>query len=68
MNNSIIFRDVRIERGTRLEDVSSCKGSLVCERTSLDYVVMDKNVVVRAGRVLHGFDSYPVFIAKGSVV
>ena len=68
VNNSIIFRDVRIERGTRLDGCIVLQGSLVCERTSLDYVVMDKNVVVRAGRVLHGFDSYPVFIAKGSVV
>lgn len=68
VNNSIIFRDVRIERGTRLDGCIVLQGSLVCERTSLGYVVMDKNVVVRAGRVLHGFDSYPVFIAKGSVV
>lgn len=62
------FPDVRIERGTRLDGCIVLQGSLVCERTSLGYVVMDKNVVVRAGRVLHGFDSYPVFIAKGSVV
>ena len=44
------------------------QGSLICERTHLDYVLTDKNVVIRNGRVLRGFDSYPVFIAKGSVV
>lgn len=68
VSNSIIFRDVRIERGTCLNGCIIMQGSLICERTHLDYVLTDKNVVIRNGRVLRGFDSYPVFIAKGSVV
>ena len=29
---------------------------------------MDKDVVVKEGRTLTGFESYPVFVSKGSVV
>ena len=34
----------------------------------LNYVVIDKDVVIKNDRSLMGFQSYPVFISKGSVV
>ena len=35
---------------------------------NLSYVITDKNVIIKPERTLMGFDSYPVFIRKGSVV
>ena len=68
VRNSIIFRDVEIGRDATVEDCIVMQGSVVSERSSLKYVVMDKNVIIRDGRTLQGFDSYPVFISKDSEV
>lgn len=68
VRNSIIFRDVHIERDAAVENCVVMQGSVICEKSSLNCVIMDKNVVIKDERTLHGFDSYPVFIAKGSVV
>jgi ADP-glucose pyrophosphorylase len=40
----------------------------VRENCSLDHVILDKGVTVRAGRKLAGYDSFPVIIRKGSVI
>ena len=40
----------------------------MCIRDRLSAVILDKNVVIKDGRTLTGFDSYPVFVSKGSVV
>ena len=34
----------------------------------LSYVVVDKDVIIREERSLMGFQSYPVYISKASVV
>ena len=36
--------------------------------TKLNYVIIDKDVTVKDERSLMGFDSYPIYIAKKSVV
>jgi glucose-1-phosphate adenylyltransferase len=36
--------------------------------TNLNYVIIDKDVKIQDGRSLMGYDSYPVYIAKKSVV
>ncbi|MCI9414210.1 MAG: glucose-1-phosphate adenylyltransferase subunit GlgD [Clostridiales bacterium] len=68
VTNSVIFRDVHIDKNTRVENCVIMQGSLVGERSELGCVVMDKDVAIRDGRTLRGFDSYPLFINKGSVV
>ncbi len=68
ITRSIIFRDVQIERDAVLEDCIVMQGSVICRATRLSAVILDKNVVIKDGRTLTGFDSYPVFVSKGSVV
>lgn len=68
VRNSILFRDVRIARDAVVENSIVMQGSVICERTSLNYSVLDKNVVIKAGRTLSGAEDYPMFISKGSVV
>ncbi len=68
VHNSILFRDVRIARDAVVENSIVMQGSVICERTSLNYSVLDKDVVVKAGRVLSGAEDYPLFINKGTVV
>ena len=41
---------------------------VVGEDCRLDYVVADKNVIFDAGRKMAGYQSYPVYVGKGSRV
>ncbi|MCI8553982.1 MAG: glucose-1-phosphate adenylyltransferase subunit GlgD [Clostridiales bacterium] len=68
VRNSIVFRDAHIGRNTHIENCVIMQGSLVGEKSELNCVVLDKDVAIRAGRTLRGYESYPMFIAKGSVV
>lgn len=68
VTNSIIFRDVQIGREAHLENCIVMQGTKVGDRSSLSYVVMDKNVQIQEGRMLQGFSSYPIFIAKEATV
>ena len=42
--------------------------TVVGENTRLDYVVADKNVVFENDRTLMGYQTYPVYVSKGSKV
>ncbi len=68
VRHSIVFRDVKVDRGAVVENCILMQGTLVCADSSLNCVITDKNVVIKDDRTLRGFDSYPVFISKGSVV
>ena len=68
VRHSIVFRDVKVDRGAVVENCILMQGTLVCADSSLNCVITDKNVVIPDDRTLRGFDSYPVFISKGAVV
>ncbi|MGN0172346.1 MAG: glucose-1-phosphate adenylyltransferase subunit GlgD [Acutalibacteraceae bacterium] len=68
VRNSIIFRDVKIGAGATLENCIVMQGTIVLGGSKLDSVIMDKDVLIKDRRTLQGFESYPVFIGKGSVV
>ena len=40
----------------------------VQEDSELNYVITDKDVVIRESRKLFGYNLYPMVLAKGSVV
>jgi glucose-1-phosphate adenylyltransferase len=40
----------------------------VSDNTHLEYVITDKNVLVKNARTLIGCDTYPIYIAKGNTV
>ena len=44
------------------------QGTVVKAGASLSYVIADKDVKVNEGRMLMGHFTYPLAIAKGSVV
>ena len=67
VTNCIVFRGAKVARDAQLENcivmqdvtVGNCK---------LGGIIADKNVVFRDGCRLQGSDSYPVYIAKNSIV
>lgn len=68
VKNSVIFRDVTVEREAVVENCIVMQGTVIRAKASLEAVIMDKDVVIREGRTLAGCDSYPVFIDKGAIV
>lgn len=68
VENCILFRGVHIEKGARVRNSIIMQASVVGQNCDLDYLILDKNVEIHADRRLMGFESYPVFISKGSRV
>ncbi len=68
VKNSIIFRSVKVEEGAVLENCIVMQGAVVFGGTNLDSVILDKNVLVKEQRSLKGFESFPIYIDKNSIV
>ena len=68
VENSILARGVTVEKGAKVTDSVLMQGTVVKAGASLSYVIADKDVTVNEGRMLMGHATYPLAIAKGSVV
>ena len=68
VENSILFRGVRIGRGTVVRNSILLQDTLVGNDVSLNCVITDKNVVIHDGRTLSGHETMPFFIGKGMTV
>ena len=68
VKNSIIFRGVKINRNAELENCILMQNVTVGDNCKLSNVIVDKNVAMRNGVTLQGSESYPVYIAKNSIV
>ena len=68
VENSILSRGVTVEKGAKVSNSVLMQGTVVRAGASLSYVIADKNVQVKDGRVLTGHFTYPLAISKGSVV
>lgn len=65
LENCVVFRGVRVGRGAVLKNCIIMQDAIVGENADLNYVVADKNVVVRSGRTLCGYSSIPFYLHKG---
>ncbi len=63
--NSVIFRDVTIEKGAVVKDCVLFHGTHVCKNANLNCIVADKDVVVSSGVTLSGNENMPFYIQKG---
>ena len=68
VENSILSRGVIIEAGAKVSNSVLMQGTVVKAGASLNYVIADKDVQVNQDRMLMGHATYPLAIAKGSVV
>lgn len=68
VKNSIIFRGVKIDRNVELENCVVMQNVTIGDHSKLSCIIVDKNVVIRNGVTLQGSESYPVYIAKNSVI
>ena len=68
VENSIIFRGVRIGKGCVVKNSVVLQGTYLGENVTFNCVIADKDVVVKDGRNLSGHTTMPFFISKGTVV
>lgn len=66
--NSVLFRQVTVAPGAKVEDSIIMNDTVVGEGADLKYVILDKDVVVRPGAKLCGTAKNPVIIRRGEVV
>lgn len=68
IENSIIFRSVKINEGVKIKNsiiMQSCEIEKNCE---IKNAIIDKNVTVKSFQNLCGTEDYPVFVSKNAVV
>ena len=68
VENSILFRGVTVEAGAKVSNSVLMQGTVVKAGASLSYVIADKSVKINENRSLMGHSTYPLAIAKDSIV
>ena len=66
VENSIIFRGVKVGQGAVVKNSIVMHGSVIDDNAQLDYVILDKDVLIKDGRRLAGYLTYPVYVPKKS--
>ncbi len=68
VENSIIFRNVKVARGAVIKNSIIMQNTVLGEHCSLNCIITDKNVVVRDKRILSGSENHPFYIGKGMMI
>ena len=68
VENSIIFRNVKIAKGAVVKNCILMKDVEVGPNASLNCVICDKSVSIGANRTLSGCETYPIVYAKGTKI
>ena len=68
VENSILFRGVRVGRGAIVRNSILMQGVTVGDGCVLDHVVLDKGAVLRDGRTIVGYEGFPIILKKNAVV
>lgn len=68
VQDSIVFRGVKIEKGAVVKNCIIMQGTTVSKDANLDCVILDKNVTVKENVSLKGTKEHAVIIKKGETV
>ena len=68
VENSIIFRNVKVARGAVVKNSIVMQNTVLGEKSILNCIIADKNVVVRDKKVLSGSENHPFYIGKGIMI
>ena len=68
VENSIIFRGVKVGKGSVVKNSILMQDTVVGNNVNLGCVVTDKNVLIKDERNLSGHDSLPFYISKGTMI
>ena len=68
VENSILFRNVKIAEGAVVKNSIVMENGFVGKNSSLQYAITDKDVHINEDRNISGFVTYPIVIVKGKRV
>lgn len=68
VENSILFRGVKVGRDAVIMNSILFQDTYTGENVTLQYVVTDKNVVIRDGVSLSGHSTMPIYVDKGKMI
>lgn len=68
LENSVLFRDVKVEKGAKVIGSVIMQGSKIGENAYIENAIIDKNVIITDGTRLVGAPSNPVIIKKGETI
>ncbi len=68
VENCILFRGVKIGRGTTVKNCILFQDTVVGENVFMNCVISDKNAVIRDGNVLAGHPDKPYYIEKNQML
>ena len=68
VENCILFRGVKVGKGSVLKNCIIFSENFIGENCNLQYVMTDKDCVITDNRVLAGCEKQPYFINKGSKI
>ncbi len=68
VENSILFRGVRVGKGTVVKNSILLQNTYTGDDVYLNCVVTDKNVTIKKGKMLSGHETLPFYIGKGTTV
>ena len=64
VENSVLFRGVKVGKGAVVKNCVLMQGTVVGERCNLESVVTDKEVEISEEKVLTGSPEYPLYLGK----
>lgn len=68
VENSILFRGVKVGKKAVIKNSILFQDTFTGDNVSLNYVLTDKDVVIRDGVTLSGASSMPIYVAKGRMI
>lgn len=68
VENCIISKGVHIGKDTNVSNCVIMQDTKIGKNANLNFVICDKDVIIKDDRVLAGFDSYPIYVQKKSTI
>lgn len=68
VENSIIFRGVKVGKNATVKNSIIMQDTIISDGAFLNFVITDKNAVIRDNRMLCGADTQPFYVSKGKMI
>lgn len=68
VEGSILSKGVKIGKGSIIKNCIIMQDTKIGENCNLSYAIIDKDVVIQSNRSLMGYETYPIYIAKQTVI
>ncbi len=68
VENSVLFRGVKIGKNAVVKNCILMQDTVVGEKCEMNYVITDKDVMIGNYRSIGGTEAYPIFVGKGASV